>query len=201
MEIILDKISKRFTTGWILKDISVNIAPQQKLAVTGPNGSGKSTLIKIISGYLSPTQGQLEYKFNDKLIDRDNIHTYCSLSAAYTELDEEFSVLEIYNHYNKFKPYLTTNAEEFLEVSGFKKEKNNFIKNFSSGMKQRLGLALAMCMDCPLLILDEPTSFLDNRWKKWYQNLIKDYAQNKTVVIASNEAEDFQFCDEVLALT
>lgn len=68
-------------------------------------------------------------------------------------------------------------------------------------MKQRLGLALSLCMDCPLLILDEPTSFLDVQWKQWYHNLIQNYAKNKTVVIASNEEEDFKYCDNVLALS
>ncbi len=201
MEIQLNQIWKRYTTGWILRDISMHLNPNDRLAISGHNGSGKSTLINIISGYLSYTKGDIRYALGGKEISRDNIHEYLAMSAAYSRLDEEFTVSEIYRHYSVFKSFMTGSEDEFLEISDFKKEKNRLIQSFSSGMKQRLSLALALTMDVPLLIMDEPTSFLDDTRKDWYRNLVSRFCQNKTVIIASNDAHDFVECNKSYSLS
>jgi len=200
MLICVDNISKRYTTGWVIKDFSVQIPSKSKIAITGPNGSGKSTLIQIIAGYLSCTKGNIVYSHNGNNIQRDNIYQHISMSAAYAELDEEFTPTEIYKHYSHFKKFLISDAKEFLELADLKREKNQTISSFSSGMKQRLSIALACCMDVPLLIMDEPTSFLDGQRKSWYQDMLVHYAKEKTVIIASNDPLDYSFCDSVFSI-
>lgn len=200
MLISVDNISKRYTTGWVIKDFSLQIPSKSKIAITGPNGSGKSTLIQIITGYLSCTKGNIAYSHNGNNIQRDNIYQHISMSAAYAELDEEFTPTEIYKHYSHFKKFLTSDAKEFLELADLKREKNQTISSFSSGMKQRLSIALACCMDVPLLIMDEPTSFLDGQRKSWYQDMLVRYAKEKTVIIASNDPLDYSFCDSVISI-
>lgn len=195
MHIVLDDIWKRFNSGWIIKGVSLEIQSGQKLALSGSNGSGKSTLLSIISGYLSFTKGKITYKFKDAIVDRDHIYKHMAISAASARLDEEFTAGELFDHYIKFKPFLISNSAEFLEIADFKKEKNKRIQNFSSGMKQRLGLALAMTMDTPIILLDEPTSFLDADRKSWYKELYLSYCLKKTCVIASNDPADFIDCD------
>ncbi len=200
MKISLDGISKRFDAGWIFKDISLDIQAGEKWAITGTNGSGKSTLVNIISGYLSQSLGQVVYTHNEQIIDRNQIFKYSMIASASSELDEEFSVAEIFNHYKKFKSYGNIELNDFLKISRFENEKSKKINQFSSGMKQRLALSLTMLARTPLLILDEPTSFLDVTHKAWYQELFEIFVKDKTVVIASNDTFDYQLCDKVFDL-
>ena len=142
MEIILDNISKRYESGWVIKDLSKTIKSGSKLSITGLNGTGKSTLIQILSGYLSPSKGSIKYHFQNKPILRNNIYKYLSIVAVYSELDEELTSIEFFEHFGKFKPLQITDVNEFLDLVDLKKQRNQSIKNFSSGMKQRLYLLL-----------------------------------------------------------
>jgi ABC-type multidrug transport system ATPase subunit len=200
MDISVENISKRYTTGWVIKDFSFELKSKNNIAITGPNGSGKSTLVQILSGYLSYTKGNVIYTHKGKSIGRDSIHLHTAFSAAYGELDEEFTPSEIYEHYSMFKKYMTKDKNEFLDLVDLRRERNQYISSFSSGMKQRLSLALACCMDVPLLILDEPTSFLDEQRKDWYHDIIEKYTQDKTVLIASNDPMDYKSCQEVIRI-
>ena len=201
MHVVLDDIWKRYTSGWVLKGVSIELLPGQKLALGGSNGSGKSTLLNIISGYLSYTKGSITYSLADKTIDRDHVFRHLAISSASSSLDEEFTVAEIFKHYAKFKPFLISSVDEFVEISDFKKEKNKRVQHFSSGMKQRLSLALAITMNTPFLLLDEPTSFLDEGRKDWFRDTYLKYCKDKTVVIASNDSNDFIDCDLSYNLT
>jgi len=116
MEIILDDIGKRYTSGWVFRNISHKIASGDKLAITGNNGSGKSTLLQIICGYLTNTEGKLTYNHNGKEIKRDEIFNHVAISTAYTELDEELTAVEIFEHNKIFKPYLVKDNKTFLEL-------------------------------------------------------------------------------------
>ena len=200
MTITLDKISKRYTTGWVLKDIDAVIRSGEKVAITGANGSGKSTLIQIISGFLSASKGQIIYSHLDKKVDRDDIFKFLAISAAYSELDEELTIAELYKHYSLFKPLLIHSLDEFLELTDFRKQKDKEVRYFSSGMKQRLALGFAFVIDAPILLLDEPTSFLDESKKGWYNQLFEEYTTNKTVIIASNDEKDIINCTSRITL-
>ncbi|MBT8233045.1 MAG: ATP-binding cassette domain-containing protein [Saprospiraceae bacterium] len=200
MEIILDNIGKRYASGWIFRDLSMNINSGDRVAIRGLNGSGKSTLLKILCGYLSPSMGTLEYHLNSELISRDDIYKNIGIIAAYTEMDEELNPLELFNHYKKFKPYLIENETDFLKIADLEKEKNKAIKDFSSGMKQRLNIALGVLLDLPLLLLDEPSSFLDKGRKKWLGDIINEFTASKTVITASNEEDDLINCNRDINL-
>lgn len=195
MQITLDNVGKRFTSGWVFKDVNFTIPSGQNFSITGLNGSGKSTLINILCGYLSNTKGKLVYELNGKTIDRDDVYKHCAISFAYAELDEELTVLEIFNHYKKFKSFKLNDNETFLKMSDLHKHADKPIRNFSSGMKQRLNLSLALLMDTPLLLLDEPTSFLDDEKKAWFLEMMTKFANDRTVIIASNEKADIQLCE------
>lgn len=200
MDVLIEDISKRYTTGWVIRNLSHHITPHQHLSITGPNGSGKSTLLQIIAGYLSYSKGKVIYSYNGKDIKRDDIYKYCSVAAAYAELDEELTVTEIYEHYKIFKPYLLNDRSSFLDLVDLKRERDKRIAHFSSGMKQRLHLGLSFCMDVPLLLLDEPTSFLDKSKKAWFHELLAAYGNDKTIIIASNDEDDISSCSSNIEL-
>lgn len=200
MHVQLDDIGKRFTTGWVFKGINHEAKSGDCIAITGANGSGKSTLLNIISGYLSYSKGKLIYDKQGATISRDDVYKYTSIAAAYSELDEELTAKEIFEHYRKFKSFRITGSEEFLQVVELEKEVDKQIRYFSSGMKQRLNLALALGMDTSLLLLDEPTSFLDDKRKAWFHDLLKKYRKGRTIFIASNDQSDLQSCSSEISL-
>lgn len=200
MHISIENLSKRFDSGWVFRDLNISIQAGQKVAVTGPNGSGKSTLLNILCGLLSPSLGTVTYVMHENHIDRDDIYKYISISAAYSELDEELSPRELFTHYSNFKSFRIDSLEKFLELAQLEDARDKPVVYFSSGMKQRLSLALALTMDSPLLFLDEPSSFLDDTRKSWFYELFHAYAEGKTVFLASNDKADLDLCDTSILL-
>ena len=200
MHISIENLSKRFDSGWVFRDLNITIQAGQKVAVTGPNGSGQSTLLNILCGLLSPSLGTVTYVMHEKHIDRDDIYKYISISAAYSELDEELSPRELFTHYSNFKSFRIDSLEKFLELAQLEDARDKPVVYFSSGMKQRLSLALALTMDSPLLFLDEPSSFLDDTRKSWFYELFHAYVEGKTVFLASNDKADLDLCDTSILL-
>ena len=200
MDILLHNIGKRFTTGWVFRNINQEINVGDHLAITGRNGSGKSTLLQIICGYLTNTEGKVTYTYKGKEVSRDNIFKQLAISTAYMELDEELTATEIFEHNKIFKPYLIQDVQEFLELVKLTNHQKKEVKYYSSGMKQRLSLGLALCMDLPLLFLDEPTSFLDVQKKEWFKTMLERFAKGKTVIIASNDGFDIESCNKEIVM-
>ena len=152
MNIQLENISKRYGFEWIFKQINYQFEPGNKYAVVGPNGSGKSTLLKIISGGLVPTSGKINFSIPHKRV-TDEIESAkeISFAAPYISLPEDFTLEELYDFHASFKKMKTTGKDEFLEISQLGIHKKKYVKNFSSGMKQRLKLSLAFLTESQVL--------------------------------------------------
>ncbi|MEN0048782.1 MAG: ABC transporter ATP-binding protein [Bacteroidota bacterium] len=199
MKIELSKLSKRYRYEWIFNNLNYTFESGKCYAITGANGSGKSTLMRILSAYLSPTKGKIIHAYQDKILKPENIYQQLAYAAPYMDLIEELSLKEQLLFHQKFKPFLLElSIENLLELLAFRKAKNKQISHFSSGMKQRLKLLLAICSDVPLLLLDEPTTNLDRQGVDWYLQLIEQFAKERTIIVASNVEEDYGFCDAVL---
>ncbi len=197
MRINLQKISKRYRLEWVLRDVTLMFDAARHYAITGPNGSGKSTLLKMLSGHLTPSKGDIAFFVGDKKLSSDEIYRHLSYAAPYIDLIEEFTLLEALQFHQHFKNFIKNQqAADLIHLLGFERAKNKPIRHFSSGMKQRLKLALAICSDTNLLLLDEPTATLDRQGIEWYQSLIRQFADNRLVIVASNVEEDFFFCKE-----
>lgn len=198
MNIILNNIGRRFNKEWIFKNIDYTFKPYEKYAVLGPNGSGKSTLLNILLGSLTPSEGTLTYQ--DHKV--EEIYKQISFAAPYLDLVEEFTLQETIDFHFQFKAYADgMNAAAVLKLLGLEKSKDKALKHFSSGMKQRTKLALACCAATPILILDEPTSNLDEQGVAWYLELIEKFAGNKTVIVGSNQAHEYSFCGHKLNIS
>lgn len=202
MTINLEDISKRYGFEWIFKQVNCQFEPDFRYAVIGPNGSGKSTLLKIISGGLAPTSGKVHYTILHKRVaDETDAAKEIVYAAPYISLLEDFTLEEMYRFHISFKKMKTTSKEEFFEIAQLSPHKNKYIKNFSSGMKQRLKLSLAFLTDSKVLLLDEPTSNFDTKSVDWYHGLIENYTQNRLVIIGSNQEYEYSFCEKRLSVT
>ncbi len=202
MKITLQNIGRRFNRDWIFRNIDYTFTSGETYAILGPNGSGKSTLLQVLNGSLSPSIGSISYALDDKLIEAEDIFKQLSLAAPYLELIEEFSLDEMTDFHFKFKPYLQgMDKESLIALLNLDGSKNKLIKYFSSGMKQRLKLALAFCSDTPMLMLDEPTSNLDTQGVDWYLNLVEKFALNRLTIICSNQEHEYSFCKHRLNIS
>jgi len=202
MTITLQNIGRRFNRDWIFRGIDHTFNIGESYAILGPNGSGKSTLLQVLNGSLSPSAGSINYTLDGNAIEVDKIFEHLSLAAPYLELIEEFTLAEMIDFHFKFKPYkagMDNNA--VIDVLGMDSSKNKLIKYFSSGMKQRLKLALAFCADTPILMLDEPTSNLDAQGVEWYLSLVQKFALNRLTIICSNQLHEYSFCTHQLNIS
>jgi len=202
MKLSLENIGRRFNRDWIFRGIDYTFVSGEIYAVLGPNGSGKSTLLQVLNGSLSPSAGKISYFFEDEAVEIDAVYKHLSLAAPYLELIEEFTLDEMIDFHFKFKSYTPgIDKNEVIELLAMPGGKNKLIKYFSSGMKQRLKLALAFCADTPMLMLDEPTSNLDTQGVDWYLNLVQKFAKNRLTIICSNQEHEYSFCDQRLNIT
>jgi ABC-type multidrug transport system ATPase subunit len=199
MKILLENIGRRFNREWIFRGIDHTFIQGETYAVLGPNGSGKSTLLQVLNGSLSPSAGKLSYFYGDNEVEAENVFQHLSLAAPYLELIEEFTLTEVIDFHFKFKRCKPgIDADGVVELLNMHSSKNKPVKYFSSGMKQRLKLALAFCADTPMLMLDEPTSNLDTQGVDWYLGLVQQFAVNRLTIICSNQEHEYGFCSHQL---
>jgi len=196
MDIRLENIGKRYRFEWIFKQVNYEFKAGTGYAILGNNGSGKSTFMQLLSGHLSPSKGVVAYHQAGKKVALEDVYQNLSFAAPYIELIEDFTLLEAVDFHWNFKSMHCTKKEFITLLDYPKSARNKAIKFFSSGMQQRLKLALAMCAKTSLLLLDEPTITLDRNAVAWYVDLLKRYAYapDRLTIIASNVEEDFQGC-------
>ncbi len=201
MNITLQNIGRRFNREWIFRGIDYTFENAGKYAVLGANGSGKSTLLQVLNGSLVPSVGVLKYEDAGKEIEAGEIFNYLSLAAPYLEVIEDFSLNEMIDFHFKFKKFkagMDKNAvADILNLEG---SRNKLVKYFSSGMKQRLKLALAFCADTPMLMLDEPTSNLDTQGIDWYLSLVEKFSEKRLTIVCSNQEHEYSFCENRLSI-
>ena len=202
IKLVLDNIGRHFNREWIFKHINYTFIDGESYAILGANGSGKSTLVQLIAASLSPSEGRLNYYLNDTIIDPEKIFEQISLTAPYLELIEEFTLDEIIQFHFQFKRYLPgLNAETVIALLNFKNVTHKSLKYFLSGMKQRVKLALALCADTPILLLDEPTANLDQQGIDWYLQLITQLSSHRLTIVCSNQEHEYQCCKHQIALS
>lgn len=192
---------KRFEREWIFRNLSCDFCSTKPTAIVGNNGSGKSTLIKTLTGYLPLSEGKVVYFDTSKPILKpilkENWQDYISWAAPYTELIEEFTLLEQLKFHKSFKSF-DLELEEIIEKLGFANTKSKAIRFFSSGMKQKLKLALAIYSTAKIIFLDEPTSNLDKQNSDWYLKEMNAILNKKVVIIASNQESEYNFCSQII---
>lgn len=202
MQITLDNIGKRYNYDWIFRKVNYEFTNTSNYVILGSNGSGKSTLLQLIAGSMIASEGKISYTngVNNSPIVPEKISRKLSYAAPYLELYDEFTLTESIEFQAQFKPfYEGLDTKAIIALTQLEKAKNKQLKQYSSGMKQRVRLALAILCNTPLLLLDEPTSNLDKKAIEWYQNLVNNYSKNRLVIVCSNQLEhEYFFCKQQL---
>jgi ABC-type multidrug transport system ATPase subunit len=197
MHIRVSTLGKKFQREWIFRDFTLTFRQGEAYALLGPNGSGKTTLMQILSGLLPPTKGTVAYLKDEQTIDAEKHYLYQSIVAPYQEVIEEFTLQELLDFHFALKPPLPSlNTEDILQAMYLEQARHKYIRQFSSGMKQRLKLGLAFYSDSPIIFLDEPCSNLDARGIQWYQQEVKKVLPQSIVIVCSNQPYEYAFVQQ-----
>jgi ABC-type polysaccharide/polyol phosphate transport system ATPase subunit len=192
-----DKFLRRESDGkeyWSLKDISLNVRQGDTLAILGGNGSGKSTLLKIILGVTAPTTGTVEVKgkigglielgagFHKEMTGRENIYINgVVLGLKEKEIDALMDDIIAYSE-----------LEEYIDSP---------IKQYSSGMKVRLGFSIAIHVQSDIILLDEVLAVGDARFRKKAMSSINSYLKDKTILFVSHSTSQVRsICEKAIVL-
>src|SRR5580704_11023276 len=188
-----------------LNALDLQIRKGEIFGLLGPNGSGKTTTIKLLLGLLFPTSGEA-FVFGQPAVDvrkNERIGYLPEESYLYRFLNAE-ETLDFYGRlFNMIAAKRQKRAQELIEEVGLKDHRKRILKEYSKGMRQRIGLAQALINDPELVILDEPTSGLDPLATRWMKDLIvKLRDDGKTIIMCSHRLEDVQdICDRVAILS
>lgn len=197
----IKNLSKKFNDFTAVKNIDLVIKSGEFIGILGPNGAGKTTTIKIITGLLKPTTGNVY--INGSSMNRDNkkVKGIMGIVPQYSNLDKELTVYEnllfsaklfrVENHKNKINELL-----DFVELSDFK---DRMVANLSGGMARRLTIAKALINDPDIIIMDEPTVGIDLNGRRKIWDILKYLkTKNKTLLLTTHYIEEAEYlCSRV----
>jgi ABC-2 type transport system ATP-binding protein len=204
------KLTKIYRDFWgrqkktALRALNIEVRRGEVFGLLGPNGSGKTTTIKLLLGLLFPTDGE-GFVFGQPAADvrkNERIGYLPEESYLYRFLNAE-ETLDFYGRLFNLDPLIRRKkAQELIDKVGLKADRKRILREYSKGMRQRIGLAQALINDPDLVILDEPTSGLDPLGARWMKDLIRELrALGKTVIMCSHRLEDVQdVCDRIAIL-
>src|SRR6516165_7111130 len=204
------KLTKIYRDFWgrqkkvALRALNLQVFRGEIFGLLGPNGSGKTTTIKLLLGLLFPSDGEAFVfgQSSGEVAKNERIGYLPEESYLYRFLNAE-ETLDFYGRLFNMPPSQREHkAQELIEKVGLKADRKRTLREYSKGMRQRIGLAQALINDPDLVILDEPTSGLDPLGARWMKNLILELRkQGKTVIMCSHRLEDVQdVCDRISIL-
>lgn len=205
MSILLKNISKRFGDQWAVNEISFQINSGEVLGFIGPNGAGKSTTMKMITGYLPPTSGEIfvnGLNIREQTMQIKKIIGYLpENNPLYYEMYVREYLLYAAGLYGIKGKTASSRVNEIIELVGLMPERHKKIGKLSKGYKQRVGISQALIHDPQVLILDEPTSGLDPNQIIEIRNLISNVGKEKTVMLSTHIMQEVEaICDRVIIL-
>lgn len=195
-----DRLGKRFNREWIFKDFNYEFVSDKTYAITGANGSGKSTLLQILWGQVPPTAGSVSYGIKGNPISGESIFNQISIATPYQDLIEEFTLLELLNfHFDLRNTRPGLAVKDLPDILELGHAKSKLIGNYSSGMKQRVKLGLALFTEAKFVFLDEPFTNLDEKAITWYKKHVGLIADS-IVFIASNDPREYENSHEIIKI-
>lgn len=205
MSLVVQDLSKIYGQQKAVNQISFSVSAGEIVGFLGPNGAGKSTTMKIATGYVPPTAGEVivgGFKVSENPMAVKRITGYLpEHNPLYLDLYVHEYLSFVGKLYGLHGDVLKKRVGEMVEICGLTREQNKKIETLSKGYRQRVGLAQALIHDPQVLILDEPTSGLDPNQLVEIRNLIKAISTNKTVIFSTHIMQEVQaLCDRVVVI-
>jgi ABC-type multidrug transport system ATPase subunit len=192
------KVNHRYEQGPLWKaPLTLSLKAPQAIAITGPNGSGKSTLLTILGGLLRPTEGQVLFSLAGKTLSPALWRYHLMWVSPHLTPPPDLTVQDLVQTYVRFKGLDLSHP--LLEAIQLKSRISAPLSHLSSGQRQRLLLGLTLSTPSPILLLDEPTAFLDDKWKSiFHEQISKVIRQEKSLIIcATNDPSEAALFPEI----
>ena len=203
MFIEVKNLSKKYGNQPVVHDLNFRLEVGQIVGFLGPNGAGKSTTLKMLLGLIQPTTGSVTIDGKDPHEQEIALKKQIGYLAENNPLYPEMYVREFLAFIGNIHQiqYLDKRIQEVIEWVGLEKEAHKKIQALSKGYQQRVGIALAILHDPPILILDEPTSGLDPNQRDEIRNLIKSLQKDRIILFSSHILSEVEaICDRVLLI-
>ena len=201
MSIVVENITKTYGTQKALDGVSFTIKSGEIVGFLGPNGAGKSTLMKIITTYISQSEGNVTVNGHNVSVDPMQVKQSVGYLPEHNPLYLEMYVKEYLQFNASIHKVDKVRIAEVISQVGLGPEEHKKIGQLSKGYRQRVGLAAALLHNPEVLILDEPTTGLDPNQLVEIRNLIKDIGKTKTVLFSTHIMQEVEaVCDRVIII-
>ena len=201
MSVVIANVTKNYGSVQALSGISIELKKGEVVGLLGPNGAGKSTLMKILTGYYTQWEGNIQFFDQDLRTQLRDIQKKTGYLPENNPLYPEMYVTEYLNYsadlYQISNPPLT----DIICKTGLENQAHSLINTRSKGYRQRVGLAAALMHDPEVVILDEPTTGLDPNQLIEIRKLIRELGKDKTVILSTHILQEVDaICDRVIII-
>lgn len=202
LKLDVQNLAKRFGARKVFENINFSLTPGESIAIVGPNGSGKSTLLRLIIGLNIPTRGKVVFSDDGKPLEFDAYRRRLALVSPYLSLYGSLTGKENLRFFAKVNGdnISEQEIESLLAQVGLQGRGDDFVSAYSSGMLQRLKYAVALAKNPEILMLDEPSSNLDESGKKAVSDIIESRRKSTILIIATNEKEEYALAERLCQL-
>ena len=185
--IAVENLVKNYGRKKVLRDMSILAGAGEITMLVGPNGAGKTTTIKVLAGLVRPDAGSARVQSFDIVRDRIKAQRMLSYLPQRPDFHPRLSCIEILRFYARLRGLKFSRCEAMLDLAGLRDCARVRAGELSGGTRQRLGLALLLLPDAPVLLLDEPGLSLDPAWRKRLQRTLKFEAERgKTILLTTH---------------
>jgi len=197
-------LSKSYQRRRVLRDVELSASSGDVVGIIGPNGSGKSTLVRIMAGVLRPDNGTVQLTVNDHTVDTSEHPYHVGMVAPYLQIYDEFTPLELLDLQRRLHGESSSSHanEATLQAVGLHERLADPVRTFSSGLRQRMLLALAVHRQPAILILDEPTVTLDSAGIEIvHQQIQAQRSRGGITLLATNDERERSWCTFTVAVS
>ena len=200
IHVSVQSVTKTFTRGAGITDVSCEAESHEVVGIAGRNGAGKSTLVRLIAGVLRPAHGSVKITIDGTDVDQDHLQDHVGLVAPYLSLYDEFTPRELLAVTARLRGMEWTEEEStwMLDRVHLAHAADRLSRGFSSGMMQRLRFAVALQHRPVLLLLDEPTSNLDEDGVAIVKEVVDEQRERGLVFLASNDPRELAWCTKLV---
>ncbi|NLP36423.1 MAG: ABC transporter ATP-binding protein [Firmicutes bacterium] len=201
-QVKVHNLTKAYRHRLLFRNLSFIIPDQSVFVLLGRNGAGKTTFLRILCGLVPASAGQVEITVDGKILMPQEKRTHLGLVAPDLELYGELSAVENLEFFAGVRgiPFSLTKARDLLDFVGLRGRGHDLVHTYSSGMKQRLKYAYALLHEPKILVLDEPTTNLDEDGVQLVDSIIERQRRRGIVIMATNEPREVSYGDQTLSL-
>jgi ABC-2 type transport system ATP-binding protein len=185
--IAVEHLVKNYGRKEVLRDMSILAQPGEITMLVGPNGAGKTTTVKVLAGLVRPDGGITRVDSFDIVRERIKAQRVLSYLPQRPDFHPRLTCMEIIRFYARLRGLAGSRCEAMLDLAGLREFARVRVRELSGGTRQRLGLALLLLPDAPVMLLDEPGLSLDPAWRKRLQDTLRFEAERgKTVLLTTH---------------